>query len=267
MPTPSTVGVVIPSRDDAQLLARCLSALCEQTRPPDEIVVVDDGSHDDTARTARAFDARVVRLDGRGIPGATAAGYDAVSTQIVCRLDADSVPPPEWVASMVAVLDEHPDVAAVSGGARSVEGSRFMRDVLPRLYLGAYRLVTTPALGHPPLFASALAMRADAWREVRDSMHRDDPRVHDDLDLAFHLGYVGRIVFRPKITVGISSRSFHGWRSSLTRIRRGFHTVLIHWPHDLPPLRWVRLGRARRETHSALPAPRDQNRQGRGSSL
>ena len=241
MPAHLTVGVVIPSRDDAALLARCLDALSGQTRPPDEIVVVDDGSTDDTGRTARAFDARVVRLDGAGIPAASAAGYDAVRTDIVCRLDADSVPPPQWIAAMAAVLENSPDTVAVSGTARSVDGPPALRGLVPALYLAAYRLVLTPTLGHPPLFASALALRTDAWRAVRDEVHRRDPLVHDDLDLAFHLGLIGRIRFRSGIPVGISSRSFRGFSASMHRIRRGLHTVVVHWPADFPPRRWARL--------------------------
>nr|WP_201470627.1 glycosyltransferase family 2 protein [Microbacterium hydrocarbonoxydans] len=250
MPSPQTVAVVIPARDDARLLARCLDALSEQTRPPDEVIVVDDGSTDDTARTARAFDARVVRLDGEGIPSASAAGYDAATADIICRLDADSVPPPRWLAVMAGELEERPELVALSGTARSVDGPEPLRAIVPVLYLGAYRLILTPTLGHPPLFASALALRADAWRAVRHEVHRGDPQVHDDLDLAFHLGAVGRIAFRTGIPVGISSRSFRGLSSSLVRVRRGFHTVLVHWPRDFPPLRWFRLRRNSQRAHS-----------------
>lgn len=256
MSTAPTVAVVIPARDDARLLARCLAALAQQTRLPDEILVVDDGSHDDTARTARAFDARVVRLDGDGIPAASAAGYDATDARFICRLDADCVPPPTWVAGMVGVLQTRSEVVAVSGGAYSIDGPVALRRVVPRLYLLAYRAVAGAALGHPPLFASSLAFRTEAWRAVRDEVHRDDPEVHDDLDLSFPLGYRGRIVFRADLAVGISSRSFRGAASARRRITRGFHTVFVHWPREFPPLRWIRRARNSQRAHSpAGPKP------------
>src|SRR5690606_36645832 len=55
-----TVSVVIPVKDDAALLARCLEALARQTRLPDEIIVVDNNSSDDSALVAVAGGARVV---------------------------------------------------------------------------------------------------------------------------------------------------------------------------------------------------------------
>lgn len=261
-----TVGIVIPSRDDAGMLERCLRALETQTRAPDEIVVVDDGSHDDTAEVARSFGARVVVLDGEGIPAASAAGYDAATTDIICRMDADCVAPADWVETMSRILEEDDHVVAVSGGARTVDGPVRWRSIAPRLYLGAYRAVLTPTLGHAPLFASSLALRRAAWLAVRDEVHRDDPLVHDDLDLAFHLGRAGRILFRSDVTIGMSWRSFEGFRSGIHRVRRGFHTVVVHWPEEFPPVRWVAMARARR-THSPLTGPRDQNRALDGSSL
>lgn len=262
----TTVGVVIPSRDDAAMLERCLRALRDQSRTPDEIIVVDDGSRDRTAAVARSFGARLVVLPGDGIPAASAAGYDAATADILCRLDADCVPPTDWVETMTGILEADASLVAVSTGARAVDGPPRWRALVPRLYLAAYRAVLTPTLGHPPLFASSLALRASAWHAVRDEVHRDDPAVHDDLDLAFHLGGLGRVAFRSDVTVGMSWRSFQGFRSGLRRVRRGFHTVVVHWPRDFPPRRWLRLVGLRR-THSALTAPRDQNRSLDGSPL
>jgi glycosyltransferase involved in cell wall biosynthesis len=72
-----TVSVVIPVRDDAGHLRACLRALAGQTVAPDEIVVVDNASSDDTAEVARAAGARVVREPVVGIPAAACTGYDA----------------------------------------------------------------------------------------------------------------------------------------------------------------------------------------------
>ena len=57
----STLSVVIPSLNDAHMLKDCLDALAAQTRAPDEVIVVDNGSADDTAGIARAAGARVSR--------------------------------------------------------------------------------------------------------------------------------------------------------------------------------------------------------------
>ena len=106
MPVGPTVSVVIPVRDDAVPLAACLEALAAQTRPAEEIVVVDNASSDDSADIARAAGARVVFCGERGIPAAAAAGYDAATGEVILRLDADSLPAPGWIAHMTAALSD-----------------------------------------------------------------------------------------------------------------------------------------------------------------
>lgn len=234
------VSVVIPVKDDAAELARCLDALRAQRRRPDEIVVVDNESHDDTAAVARSRGAVVVRCAVAGIPAASAAGYDAATGDVILRLDADCVASRDWVQRVLAELSERPDIVALSGPARFVDGPRPLRTVLAVAYLAAYAAFSWPALGHRPLFGSNLALRASTWHRIAGSVHRDDPQVHDDLDLSFHVGAVGRIRRLRGARMGISMRPFFRWRGFRRRFRRGVHTVVIHWPAELPPRRWLR---------------------------
>lgn len=69
----TTVSVVIPSRDDADMLTVSLAALARQTRQPDEIVVVDNDSADATATVGRTAGARVIFEAVAGTPRAASA--------------------------------------------------------------------------------------------------------------------------------------------------------------------------------------------------
>lgn len=242
-----TVSVVIPVRDDAEHLRSCLAALAAQTRAPDEVVVVDNGSHDDSAAVARAAGARVVACAEPGIPAAAATGYDAAIGAIILRLDADSVPAPTWVASMVAAFDDE-DVDAVTAGAAFHDGPARGRVLLALAFLSVYTAFATPALGHAPLWGSNLAFRRSAWTDVRDRIHLD-PELHDDLDLAFHLGERHRIRIVSPRHMRVSSRTVRPGRF-VKSFSRGMRTVFAHWPADVPPARWARLARTR-----ALGAP------------
>ncbi len=235
-----SVSVVIPVKDDDRELRRCLTALEAQSLRPDEIIVVDNRSADDSADVARDAGARVIRCDTPGIPAAASRGYDAAHGDVILRLDADCIPAEEWVEVMVDAFQRRPDVAAFTGGAAFIDGPPRLRSVAAAVYLGSYLAVGFAALGHPPLFGSNLAFRRDAWNEVRRGVHRLDARVHDDLDLAFHLGERHRIALVTGTTMGISMRPFFDARSFRRRLARGFHTVISHWPHDFPPIRWER---------------------------
>ncbi|MGP6177145.1 glycosyltransferase family 2 protein [Microbacterium sp. A196] len=239
------ITVVIPVKNDAVELARCLSALRLQTRLADEIIVVNNASSDASAKVAIAAGVTVIECSEPGIPAASSRGYDLSAGDLILRLDADCVPPTSWVEHVEAAFADHPDVAAFTGGAYFIDGPRPLRAVLSRIYLLAYVLAAAPALGHRPLFGSNFAMRREAWHAIRSAVHRHDPELHDDLDLSFHLGEhhpVGRLGGEP---MGISMRPFRSVISFRRRMYRGFRTVLVHWPHDFPPSRWYRLATQR----------------------
>ena len=179
-----------------------------------------------------------------GIPAASATGYDAADGDCILRLDADCVPGPSWVEAMARAFAERPDVAAFTGGARFVDGPPALQRSLAALYLGAYVAMTAPALGHTPLFGSNLGIRRGAWRMVRHRVHLA-PNIHDDLDLAYHLGERHRIRVLPGASMGISMRPLFSARGFARRARWGARTVLRHWPQDFPSVRWLRMAMLR----------------------
>jgi cellulose synthase/poly-beta-1,6-N-acetylglucosamine synthase-like glycosyltransferase len=232
-----TVSVVIPARNDAAALRRCLRALALQSLPPTEVVVVDNASADDTAAVARAHGARVVSEPRVGIPYAAATGYDAASGEILARLDADSLPGPRWLEDAVARLAD-PDVAAVTGTGSFYEHGRWGR-VTAGVYLAAYYGLCHLALGHHALWGSNMAMRRSAWHAVRDRVHRDDPELHDDLDLAFAMGPLLRIRLDRSLRVGVSARSLRGTYQLRRRFRRALRTLAVNWREAPPWARWA----------------------------
>lgn len=246
--TMASITVVIPVLDDAEHLAVCLRALASQTRPADEIVVVDNGSADDSAAVARSFGARVLREPLRGIAPANATGFDAAGGDVIARLDADSVPAPDWLERIEAAFRDDPELAAITGSADFHDGSPVVNWVGREVYLRWYFWAMGRLLGHPPLFGSNLALRSSVWREVRAEVHRDDPRMHDDLDLSFQLAPGMRVVRDDSLGMSISSRPFSSARSFALRSWRGVVTLAVN--------RGARRRHAAASAASLLPIPR-----------
>lgn len=236
------VSVVVPVLDDAEHLARCLDALAAQTHPVHEVLVVDNGSTDDSAEVARAAGATVLHEPVRGIASASARGYDRASGDVIARLDADSVPPPGWIAESVRLL-ERPGVVAVTGPGRPREGGRVLRRLWDGLYMGPYFVLMWSALGRPPLFGSAMAMHRATWLAARCRAHRDDPEVHDDVDLSMQLDPAWHVVAARSLTVEVSARPLSGAASVARRTRRAFHTFRVNGRRANPVRRWARRGR------------------------
>ncbi len=119
-----TVSVCIPARDEERTVGAVVSAVVGAhvaaaggSGLVDEVVVVDDGSADATAETARRAGARVLALDGRGGKGrAMAAGVEGSMGELVAFLDADVENTSEWfVSGLLGPLLLAEDVALVKG--------------------------------------------------------------------------------------------------------------------------------------------------------
>ncbi|GGD86044.1 glycosyltransferase [Microbacterium murale] len=247
-----SVSVVIPVRNDACLLEECLQALGEQTRRADEIIVVDNGSTDDTAAVAQRYGARVVLEPVPGIPQAASAGYDSVSGDIIARLDADSRPGPDWIERIVQRFQNHPGLDFLTGDPRFYGSTPLVRWMGEHLYIGGMYAVLTPFLGHAPLFGSNMAMRTDVWRMLSGEVHRDEQNIHDDFDLSFHVR-PGMTVLRDRgIVVDVSARPFQDWASLRRRLSFVLPTVRLHLPQQAP----LRRRQARRRARAGSPSAR-----------
>jgi glycosyltransferase involved in cell wall biosynthesis len=232
------VSVVVPVRDDARALDVCLSLLARQTVAPLEVVVVDNASADASAEVARRWGAVVVGEPRVGIPAAAAAGYDAAKGDVIARLDADSRPGPRWVQTVVERMSADPDLDALTGTGLFHDVPRGLRTLTSVAYLGSYYALTHLALGHTALWGSCMALRTSTWQAVREEAVRDDPEVHDDLDLAFRLGPRRRIRLCRTWRVGVSARSLRGRRQRRRRLDRAWRTLRLNWRSAPPWERW-----------------------------
>lgn len=237
----NAISVVVPSLNDARMLEHCLAALAQQTRQPDEIIVVDNGSSDDTADVARAAGARVVVEPVRGVLRATAAGFDAATGSIIGRLDADSRPDPHWVARLDARFAADPTLTALTGPGIFYGRNRAWQLFGQYIYIGGYFWFIGLLTGTVPLFGSNFAIRREAWHDVRTRIHLEDPRMHDDLDMSFALAPDMAVELDKELRVQVSARPFDHWSGVWRRVSWGFYGMYV----GLSEVGWLKRRRLR----------------------
>ena len=126
MASPS-ICVVIPTRNRAALVLGALESVVGQLAPGDEVIVVDNGSSDDTATAVAAFLARswprgkVVLEPRRGVSHARNRALRESTAAVVAFMDDDERADPRWLAALrQAWADAGPGVAAIGGPMRPV---------------------------------------------------------------------------------------------------------------------------------------------------
>lgn len=112
-----TVTVVIPAYNAAQHISRAIDSVLTQTLPPDEIIVVDDGSTDDTVKKISEFGDKIKYLyqENAGASVARNTGINRATGEWIAFLDADDEWMPYKQQLQIELLKRNPDIVWVSG--------------------------------------------------------------------------------------------------------------------------------------------------------
>ncbi|HSR63956.1 MAG TPA: glycosyltransferase [Gammaproteobacteria bacterium] len=110
MPDMPTVSVIIPTRDRALFVTRAIESVLNQSRLPEEIIVIDDGSTDGTSGIlAREFPlAKVLQSDGRGVSAARNLGIQYAEGDWIALLDSDDTWHGNKLKRQLLALEENP---------------------------------------------------------------------------------------------------------------------------------------------------------------
>lgn len=186
------VVVVIPAYNAARFLPDAVNSVLRQTYSDFEIVIVDDGSTDDTLAIARAIAdprIRVMTQENLGLAAARNRGLWASQAEYVAFLDSDDLLLPDKLALHVAALDAHPDIGLVASGWEYIDADgESLGEERPWASTGVQPTLES-ILIHGLAAVHAVLVRR-AWIE---NIRGFDPRFRmaEDMDFWFRLGAAG----------------------------------------------------------------------------
>ena len=205
----------------------CIRSVQRQTRPPDEILIVDNASTDSTPVVGAALsdDPRVkyVYCEPASIPRARNKALDSCGCDAICFLDDDSEADPTWLAELVDVYENHPEVAAVQGylanfysGNVVATLAQFQRDLFVNNKVSGAD-VETPAV----VATGNLSFRMQLVRE-EGIRFNEVLRIGEDMDVGRQILEKGhRILYAENAAVR------HKWKTSTSAyLNRRFRTGL-----------------------------------------
>jgi glycosyltransferase involved in cell wall biosynthesis len=113
--TSASVSVIISTYNHANLLPQAIDSLLNQTRVPDEIIVIDDGSTDNTPEVFEQYQESIIgiRQSNKGLAGGRNTGLRSAQGDLIAFLDADDYLPPESIEKRARCLEQNPEFKVV----------------------------------------------------------------------------------------------------------------------------------------------------------
>jgi glycosyltransferase involved in cell wall biosynthesis len=234
-----TIAAIVCAYNEAQFLAPCLHSLLAQSRPPDELIVIDNASSDGTRPIAeRVPGARVIHEPQRGLVVARETARRAASSDILAYTDADCRAPLQWLERVEQRFARRPGAVAVTGPYRFYDW-----DVTGRALIRAYDWVVAPpthflihhglGLG-AVLYGGNFAVRRGALDRI-GGFDRSIDFHGEDTNLGRRLTPLGLVSLAGECWVWTSARRYRamGKRKVFGLYVRNFWSeVLRHRPAD-----------------------------------
>jgi len=218
------VSAVITAFNSEAFIAEAISSVLEQTRPVDEILVVDDGSTDHTRDIVESFSPKGVRYtyqENRGAGAARNRGIRETSGELLAFLDADDIWLQDKTESQHDFLSEHPEVALVSGFAwwwNMIEDRCFISGEAPKSFESLRRdLLVYNEIGNP----SRAMLRRSALANV--GVFNENIRWGQDWDLWI------RIITRYNVEILPKPVILYRWHEKNLSHVRGWDRLYSYW--------------------------------------
>jgi len=238
------ISVIIPAKDAAGTIEECLRAVLaqEDLDIEYEVILVDDGSTDETAELAASFGIRLIRQENMGRAAARNVGASAARGEILAFTDADCAPSPRWLFHLTKPFAD-PEVVGVKGTYRTRQTRlvpRFVQQEYGHKYL---RMAAQESIDFIDTYSAAY--RRSIFME--NSGFESALLSVEDQEFSFRLARKGyRLVFAPEAVV------YHqhvpgAWRYARRKFEIGYwKAFMLRWlpektfgdSHTPPTLRW-----------------------------
>ncbi len=214
------VSVVIPAYNASKTIDDCLTSILKQDFSDYGVVVVDDGSTDDTSEKVKKYPVKLVRSPHQGLPAARNAGVEASKGNILVFLDSDCVVGRDLVAKLIGSL-HNPEVGVAQPWWDNVNKDGLVPSLIFKIY--EYSVPSTSIKYRDYFWGYCFAIRREFLKRVGGF----DPRTGigaEDVELAHRIVKAGY-----KISLMKELRVKHLFRQSLiAHIKRHIKTARDH---------------------------------------
>lgn len=223
-----TISIIIPVYNEESCLEACLDAIADQSVTPNEVIVIDNNSIDNSVKIAKSYPfVRVIHEKNQGFTYARNTGYDSATSDIFGRIDADAVIAKNWVETVAKNFQDN-FVDGITGlGSADV----FPRIKHPKTVLWSwwYFVWTRCVYRLPIMWGANMAIRSSAWQKIRDEVIMDNKLVHEDQDISLCiLEHGGHIKKDNSMRITTGGQTYHYFPKLLAYTYRMHKTKWLH---------------------------------------
>ena len=166
--------------------------------------MVDNNCNDSTISIVKKFkNIKIIKEEVQGMTPARNTGFNHSKGDILVKCDADTEFPPNLIKEIKTTFKNNQNLAGLTTpvffgdlvGAIKIPWLYYFYMFIPKLIIGSY-----------PLNGPGYAISRKVWNQVKSEVCLDDKKVHEDIDLSFHIKKYGKIFFLKKCLIKASAR-------------------------------------------------------------
>ena len=220
-------SVIVPAFNAEIILTSCLEALLAQSMPKEdyEVIVVDDGSTDNTSKTAQQFNVKTICQPNRGPAAARNRGVAEARGDVILFTDSDCIPDRKWIQEMTLPF-ENPEVVGVKGAYKTCQ-TRLAARFAQAEFEDRYDLLQ-PLPSIDMIDTYSAAFRKDIFQEMGGFDESFPVANNEDTDFSYRLSAAShKLVFNREAFV------YHTHPDTLlkylrVKFRRGYWRMVVY---------------------------------------
>lgn len=211
------ISIVVPAYNEQNYIGLLLDSILGQTRHPDEIIICNNNSTDNTVKVIQKYQSllpiKIVSEPKKGIRFAVEKAWRSSSGDLILKTDADCVLPSNWVKNYEQLFIRSPELSAAGGGFFASDGNLLVKILAP-LAVEINRTILYLVKGYLVLFGGNCAIKRSFLLDVNGYLSEEQSILDDGLiSKKFHDSHAKiKVINNPCFT---SVRSFSNTKNAI----------------------------------------------------
>lgn len=225
------ISVVIPAYNVRNYIKNCLDPILIFHDIEIEIIVVNDGSTDDTLEILKSCEDKRLRIIShevnKGLPAARNTGFCASTGKYILPLDSDDIPIPQnWISLLSLIKEDDNAVLAYGLLQRFNDGEKFNPGCTSKSFKPSGDVLSKIIIGHVPISVGTALINREAI--LNAGLWNEDLTIGEDFEMWCRLAAIGTFLHKSIVVVGYRQR-----QSSMTKSKLNLDEAKLRKPVEL----------------------------------